>query len=58
MKSFTFAFMAPVTALFIIHFVQLITAIRDEDKHWYIHAEYSVLFGSMLPVLFYFSQTI
>lgn len=58
MKSFTFAFIAPIIALFIIHFIQLITTIRNEDEHWHIHAGYSALFGSMLPVLLHFSQII
>ena len=58
MKSFTFAFIAPIIALFTIHLVQFITAIRNEVEHWHIHAGYSALFGSMLPVLLYFSQTI
>ena len=58
MKSFTFAFMTPIISLLIINFAQFITDIRNEDEHWHIHAKYSVLFGSMLPMLFYCSKII
>ena len=58
MKSVTIAFTAPIISLLLIHFVQLITAIRDEDEHWCIHAKYSALFGSMLPILLYCSKAI
>lgn len=58
MKSFIFTFMAPIISLFIINFVQFITDIRNEDERWHMHAKYSALLGSMLPMLLYCSKII